>query len=115
MLVSIFSNRNFVEKIRNEISSTIVRNDEGGIQNLSIEISKLHSHCPLLVSIYKEAMRLRNQQVSIRFAQADTVICAGGESYTLKKGAAVQLSAGSMHKSSAVWGMMHSLLTGLDS
>jgi cytochrome P450 len=104
MLVSIFSNQNFLEKIRNEITTTIVRSDEGGIQNLSIEISKLHSDCPLLVSIYKEAMRLMNQQVSIRFVQADTIICAGGESYTLKKGAAVQLPAGLMHKSSAFWG-----------
>jgi hypothetical protein len=80
MLVSIFSNQNLVEKIRDEITSTIVRSDEGGVQNLSIEISKLHSDCPLLVSIYKEAMRLMNQQVSIRFVQADTVICAGDES-----------------------------------
>lgn len=94
--------------IRKELNSIITINklepSNGQGREAVIDMTKLDTHCPILVSSYKETIRLANAQVGSRRVMADTLLSDGKRDYLLRAGCDVQLPAGVSHMSTAAWG-----------
>jgi cytochrome P450 len=100
--VYIWPDRELVNRLREQVA-TITEQDENGLATL--RLSELDEKCPLLVSCYRETMRLTNHQTSARKVMRDTTISDGkGHSYLLKKGVDVQIASGTMHREEEIWG-----------
>lgn len=91
--------------IRAELASIITmqpsRNDK---REAHLDITKFDRDCPLLVSCYRESIRLTNSQVGVRRVMADTTISDGTTDYLLRKGADIQIPSGISHTATATWG-----------
>jgi cytochrome P450 len=105
LLVHILASVSLTNAIRNEflgvLSSPPGKGDE---REVSINITKFESHCPLLVSAYRETLRLTNSHIGVRRVMADTWISDGDSKYLLKAGADVQMPAEITHLSPNTWG-----------
>lgn len=78
---------------------------EGGRRVATVDISKLEEQCPLMVSCYREAIRLGNQGFGTRRIMQDTVLTDGeGREYLFKAGVDMMWSAKALHRSSETWG-----------
>jgi hypothetical protein len=104
MLLYVASDLRLLEDIRREVANVITTTGKGANRNLTFNITKFNSDCPLLLSTYQETIRLMTFQVSIRMVEADTILSAGSETVLVKKGNVVQIPAGVMHTSTATWG-----------
>lgn len=101
LLCYIFARPDLVADLRRELTPLITR--EGG--SATIHISQTEPRCPLLVACYKEALRLRNHNVSPRVMVADTTISTpDGRTYLLKKGVDVQIVSAIGQRMEGVWG-----------
>ena len=101
LLLYILGNLELLNRLREEIEALAERN--GKIATL--DISKFESDLPLLVSCYRETLRLINHSVSNRRITADlTITTQEGTSFLLKKGVDVQLPAGVTHAETRIWG-----------
>ncbi|CZR62543.1 related to cytochrome P450 7B1 [Phialocephala subalpina] len=91
--------------IRKEIESIItVSTLDNGKREAVIDITKFDTHCPVLVSSYRETIRLANAQLGARRAMEDTILSDGKNEYLLKAGCDIQLPAGVPHLNEAAWG-----------
>lgn len=91
--------------IRKEVESIIsIGTSEQGEREATIDITKFDSQCPVLVSSYRETIRIANSQLGARRAIEDTIISDGKTEYLLRAGCDVQLPAGISHLSEFAWG-----------
>lgn len=107
LLLYILPDTSLVQKLRAEIEAalTISPPSPSGTRTITIDIGKFESHMPLLVSCYRETLRLCNHVVCNRRIMSDlTITDREGRSYLLKKGTDVQLPAGVTHRDTASWG-----------
>lgn len=105
LLLHIFASPSISAAIRSELLGVISFTPSvGEKREVSISITNLESHCPLLVSAYRETLRLTNSHISVRRVMMDTWISDGTSSYMLKAGADVQIPTGITHISSNFWG-----------
>lgn len=108
MICNVFADPGLVTRLREEVTPLIQKGspEKGGMSTAAIvDISKLEAQCPLLVSCYRETIRLSNVSVSMRRILQDITISDGNSnSYLLKKGVDVQIPAGISHKLGGVWG-----------
>ncbi|KAJ3543484.1 hypothetical protein NM208_g3553 [Fusarium decemcellulare] len=101
-MAQIFTRPDLVQRLREEVLPAIERGDQNEV---IIDITTLDQKCPLLVSCYREAIRLSNQAVGNRRILEDTTITdSKGNSYLLKKGMNIQMSAEVLHTMTDVWG-----------
>ncbi|KAK7428295.1 hypothetical protein QQZ08_005192 [Neonectria magnoliae] len=101
-MAQIFTRPDLVRQLADEVSPMA---QHGADNEVTIDITVLDQKCPLLVSCYREAIRLCNQAVGNRRVLEDTTISdANGNSYLLKKGLNVQISAGLLHTRRDIWG-----------
>jgi cytochrome P450 len=78
--------------------------DDGKGRRAILDITQLETNCPVLVSCYRESIRLGNQAMGNRFVMQDTVLTDDdGTSYLLKKNTFVMWSAKELHRSESVW------------
>ncbi|RDW80338.1 cytochrome P450-12 [Coleophoma crateriformis] len=105
LICSLFAKPALVDRIREEVLPLLEKGGDSDPDVVTINISRLERECPLLVSCYREIMRLFNQNVSMRRILADTTINDGkGNSYLLKKGVDVQIASGIVHRMQGIWG-----------
>lgn len=98
----IYSDQTLLASIRQEIDATTTsRSSKTGKTEVCINISLLHSKCPLLVACWNETLRLRAATVANRSVISDTLL---NDTYLLKAGAVVQLPFNPMHTSPSTWG-----------
>ncbi|WXC60647.1 hypothetical protein SNK03_006532 [Fusarium graminearum] len=98
---NVFNRPDLVLKLREEVSQ-VVQKDGGN--KVVIDVSILDEKCPLLVSCYRESLRVSNQATGNRRVLEDTTVTDNkGNSYLLKKGENVQVSAAVSHNLDA-WG-----------
>lgn len=91
-----------VERLREEALGVIEYGAEGDV---TVNIDSLADKCPLLVSCYREAIRLNNKAIGNRRVMADTTISDGkGNTYLLKEGINVQMPSDPLHHLETVWG-----------
>ncbi|KAE8450494.1 hypothetical protein EG329_006224 [Mollisiaceae sp. DMI_Dod_QoI] len=91
--------------IRQELESMITFTAlKNGKREAIIDITKFDSHCPVLISTYRETIRLANSQLGSRRVMEDTIISDGKKEYLLRAGCDIQLPAGVSHLSEVAWG-----------
>lgn len=102
MVSNVFARRDVVERLRAELEP-LARRRGGDV--VSINVARFDEACPLLVSCYRESIRLSNHALCVRRVMEDTVVSDGrGRSYTLRRGCDVQMPAGFTHRAESVWG-----------
>lgn len=104
LLFYIYSVPGLLEDLRQEVAnatSTGLLSTQEYQKKHSISVVKLRESCPLLVSTYRETLRLKTNNVYTRWVQADTLL---DDRYLLKQGSIVQIPGASMHADPALWG-----------
>ena len=104
LLVYIYSVPGLLEDLRQEVAnvtSTEMLSTQGNRKKHSISVVKLREDCPLLLSTYRETLRLKTNNVYTRWVQEDTFL---DDKYLLKQGSIVQVPGASMHADPALWG-----------
>lgn len=104
LLFYTYSIPGLLEDVRQEIAnitSTETLNIQDGQKKHSISVLKLREECTLLLSAYRETLRLKTNNVYTRWVQQDTLL---NDKYLLKEGSIVQIPGASMHADPALWG-----------
>ncbi|MCJ1419943.1 hypothetical protein MMC32_006299 [Xylographa parallela] len=99
----IYSSPLLLEDIRKEVADilrTETRPDGSGPVR-TIEITKLKTACPLLLSTFQEVLRVTTHGVSVRWVVEDTMLA---DRYLLKKDSIIQMPSAVIHADTAVWG-----------
>jgi cytochrome P450 len=105
LLCNICSDSSLIQEIRKEVTTIVSETkSEEGEKMLSIDITKFETHCPLLVSSYRETIRISNAKLGNRRVMKDTTISDGTHSYLLREGCDVQIPSGIAHLSPDYWG-----------
>ncbi|RGP80661.1 putative phenylacetyl- ligase [Fusarium longipes] len=106
LLLYILDRPDLLVRVRTEAEALAVVANENGKRTVTLNIAEFEAKLPLLVSCYRETMRLVNQSLSMRRVLEDiTVTTPEGTSYILKKGTDIQLPAGVAHYEQSVWGL----------
>jgi cytochrome P450 len=106
VLAHIFSDLDLLARIREETSIAIQDSPKNGStkKHKVITVAKLKM-CPLLVSTYRETLRVIASLASVRLVKkTHTINVPGYRSYVLKKDAMVQIASGVIHMAEDVWG-----------
>ena len=101
-LLHIFSDAALLQDIRHEITasgSLTISTSSNGARKHSLDIITLQDSCPLLVSTYREVLRVRTLSSSNRWVMEDILL----NKYLLKKDS-VLLIPGALIHSDPVWG-----------
>ena len=102
-LLHIYSDSALLRDIRDEISASgalKVQISKDGRRRHTIDITTLEETCPLIVSAYREVLRLRTLSSSHRWVMEDTLL---NNQYLLKKDS-VLLIPGALIHADPVWG-----------
>lgn len=102
MLYHLYSDPKVLEECRKEVSGVlVVMNNAEGHPTHTLDISKLKTSCPILLSTYKEVLRVYSTAVSARLVMEDHML---DNQYLLKKGSTVMMPTPVQHHNAAVWG-----------
>ncbi|KAJ3516449.1 hypothetical protein NM208_g14840 [Fusarium decemcellulare] len=102
LIANIITRSDLVSRLRDEVSAVAEHGPEDAV---IVRVHLLADKCPLLVSCYREVIRLSNRAQSNRRVMADTTITDGeGRSYLLKEGLNVQMPSEHLHSMEEVWG-----------
>ncbi|KAL2061782.1 hypothetical protein VTL71DRAFT_7160 [Oculimacula yallundae] len=105
LVAFIVSDPALVATLREELKSVItISKLKGGKRQAKIDITRLDPDCPLLVSSYREVVRLVNSQLGTRRVMADCTISDGKSTYLLRKGWDINMPSGVSHLSTESWG-----------
>jgi cytochrome P450 len=107
LLLHILPDVFLVEELREEIAASveISGSDSTGGRVVTFDISKFETELTLLVSCYRETLRLANHVICNRRVMQDmTLQDQDGRTYLLKKGVDIQLPGGVTHRDNATWG-----------
>ncbi|CZS92162.1 uncharacterized protein RAG0_02645 [Rhynchosporium agropyri] len=105
LVAFIVSDPALIASIREELQAVItISEPKNGKRQAEVDITKLEDDCPLLVSSYREVIRLINSQLGTRRVMADTTISDEKSTYLLRKGWDILIPAGVPHRSTEVWG-----------
>ncbi|KAF5634209.1 cytochrome P450 monooxygenase 8B1 [Fusarium sp. NRRL 52700] len=105
LLLYILDRPDLLARIRAEAESAAIIEGNNGKRSATFNIVDFEERMPLLVSCYRETLRLANQAVSMRRILQDTsVTTPEGTTYILKKDTDLQLPAGVAHYEDTVWG-----------
>ncbi|EAT85804.2 hypothetical protein SNOG_07153 [Parastagonospora nodorum SN15] len=102
LLYHLYSDPDVLKKCRQEVLAvlTVTESAEGKATNI-LDISKLKTSCPILLSTYKEVLRLYSTAVSARLVMQDHML---DNQYLLKKGSTVMMPTPVQHHNSTIWG-----------
>ncbi|KAI0806444.1 cytochrome P450 [Xylaria sp. FL0064] len=94
----IFSDPVVLEDIREELSKGIYTDESG---SPTIDLSHVKSSCPILLSTFKETMRVHSSSTATRITMEDYQL---DNKYLLKKGSTIMMPSTVQHTNPAVWG-----------
>ncbi|KAI1846537.1 hypothetical protein JX266_007434 [Neoarthrinium moseri] len=98
VIYHVFSDPVVLQDIRYELLQG-VREDKDG--NYMIDLTHVKSSCPLLLSTFKEVMRIHSTSTATRIAMEDHRLDG---KYLLKKGSTIMMPSKVQHTNRAVWG-----------
>lgn len=105
MLYHLYSDPKVLEECRKEVSDVLVIIDNAeGKPTHTLDMSKVKMDCPILLSIYKEVLRVYSTAVSARLVMEDHML---DNRYLLKKGSTVMMPTPVQHHNSTIWGSEH--------
>ncbi|MCJ1385428.1 hypothetical protein MMC17_008551 [Xylographa soralifera] len=92
-----------LEDIRKEIVDILLTEDNNGGNGLvrTIDITKLKTACPLLLSTFQEVLRVTTHGVSVRWVVEDTMLA---DRYLMKKDSIIQMPSAVIHADTDIWG-----------
>jgi cytochrome P450 len=90
MLSYIYSDADLLRALREEVA----------ILGNPLDITKLRTSCPLLISTFQETHRLKQHGNAVRFVTADTVL----DGYLLKEGSIIQIPSAVVNTAASTWG-----------
>ncbi|KAJ6441080.1 cytochrome P450 [Purpureocillium lavendulum] len=103
MLIFVLSRPSLAARLRAEVEAAASFDQAAG--TVTFDITGFDQQLPLMVSCYRETMRVVNRSVSMRRAMSDiNLTAADGRTYLLKKGVDIQMSAGVTHGERRIWG-----------
>lgn len=94
----IFSDPVVLESIRNELSKGVRQEDDG---TCTIDLTHVKSSCPILLSTFKETMRVHSTSTATRIAMEDYRL---DNKYLLKKGSTIMMPSKVQHTNPSAWG-----------
>ncbi|KAL1845876.1 hypothetical protein Daus18300_014422 [Diaporthe australafricana] len=98
MVYHLFSDPVVLQSIRNELSKGVRQDDDG---TCTIDLAHVKSSCPILLSTFKETMRMYSTSTATRIAMQD---CQLNNQYLLKKGSTIMMPSAVQHTNLSVWG-----------
>ncbi|KAI0437448.1 cytochrome P450 [Xylaria telfairii] len=105
ILLQIFADPQLLSTVREEITQVLrphENSDKNGYPgNYKLNITDLRDHCPMLVAVYRECLRLGSDNYSTRMVKEDTLLA---DRYFLKKGSVIQIAGGVIHADQSLWG-----------
>jgi len=101
MLYHIYSDPTVLAEIRKELAGVVSMTD-GNTRTL--DVSKVKTSCPILLSAWKEVLRLHSAAVTVRQVTQDHML--NGE-FLLKEGNTVLMPSPVQHHNAAIWGPDH--------
>ncbi|KAF7554335.1 hypothetical protein G7Z17_g2940 [Cylindrodendrum hubeiense] len=107
VLLYVFARPELVSRLRAEVEAAakIMHNKDGAGRTATFNVAEFDTKLPLLVSCFRETLRLTDQSVSIRRIMDDLVVEGpGNRQYLLKKGTDIQLPCGVTHYEKSIWG-----------
>lgn len=100
----VLSREKLVRELREQVGNVVESNDPAS-ECVTLQIKQLENQCPLLVSCWKEALRLCVHAGHFRRVLQDTTVSDGrGSTYLLKKNVNLHMSADMSHGLEEVWG-----------
>lgn len=100
MVLHMFARPELLQEVREALEKCVDENGEDK-KAKRISVERVKNECPLLLSIYRETLRLESDTFSSRLVTADTVLA---DQYFLKKDSVLLISGGNMHQLKNVWG-----------
>ena len=99
----IYSSPLLLEDIRKEVEDILLTEDKNHGSGLvrTIDITKLKTACPLLLSTFQEVLRVTTHGISARWVVKDTMLA---DRYLLKKDSIIQMPSAVIHADTDVWG-----------
>ncbi|UNI17574.1 hypothetical protein JDV02_003906 [Purpureocillium takamizusanense] len=106
MLVFVLARPELAARLRAEVAAAAsLGPDTPAPATVTLDIAGFDRQLPLMVSCYRETMRVINHSVSMRRAMSDmSLTAADGRTYLLKEGVDIQMSAGVTHGERGIWG-----------
>jgi cytochrome P450 len=108
VLFYVFSSPSLLADLRNEVQNHLLQhnNHEDAdcikAQEDYLDVSRIQSNCPLLMSTWNEVLRIVTLTATTnRCVLADTYI---GDQILLKKGGIIQIPTGAFHSDHNIWG-----------
>jgi cytochrome P450 len=95
------SSSSLLTEVRAEICKIVTRKDINGIDSLEMDIIGFQQHCPLLILVWEETLRLIDSSSSVRMVAKDTMLA---DRYLLKANSVVEMPSGTTHLSTEIWG-----------
>ncbi|KAI1118347.1 cytochrome P450 [Nemania sp. NC0429] len=93
ILLQIFADPQLLSTVREEIAHVVTED--------GLNITDLKDHCPMLVAVYRECLRLGSDNYSTRMVKENILLA---DRYFLKKGAVIQIAGGVLHADQSIWG-----------
>lgn len=101
LLAHILSSRSLYTAIMSEINNVVQAGDDSEAHVRYIDASVIKQSCPILVSTYREVLRVAGAATATLSVEEDTLL---DQRYLLRKGSIVQIPTNSVHADTEVWG-----------
>lgn len=99
-IVHIFSDRELLQQIREELEVTSVRSSSDGLTK-TLELATMREKCHLLHATFKEVLRHHALGSSVRYVREDINL---DDTFLLRKGMVVQMPMSVLHHDRSSWG-----------
>jgi cytochrome P450 len=99
LVYHIFSDNNVLADVRRELSALV--HEENSKEKYTVDLTAIRTDCPILMSTFKETLRVRAVNPGPRVLLEDVHLDSG---HLLKKGSMLMIPATVQHSDAAAWG-----------
>ena len=100
-MLHIYSDQSLLSSLREEMDAHITAQVSSDKAIRTIDISTLQHDCPLLLSTFREVLRLHTHFSTSRWVAEDTMLA---DRYLLQKDSVLQMPGGVVHREADIWG-----------
>ncbi|KAF7314483.1 Cytochrome P450 [Mycena kentingensis (nom. inval.)] len=98
-VLQLFAQPELLVSVRSELLASGAVVEDERTRKLNLDLVK--SSCPVLLSIFRECLRVGSDNYSVRLVKEDTILSG---KYFLRGGSVVQIAGGVMHANPSIWG-----------